>query len=127
MEEYQYPTGNGDETATELVIDPTKFRDVVSADLPQRQSDVYGLLPAPDRRRRAGRADHQGGLEGSADLGCRGDRRASPPGSNVVRSMARRADATITEIEGSHVIMISQPDTVTDVILAARKAVSEGC
>jgi hypothetical protein len=33
--------------------------------------------------------------------------------------MAERAGATITEIEGSHVIMISQPDAVTDVILEA--------
>ena len=32
-------------------------------------------LPAPDRRRRARGTDHQGGLEGSADLGCRGNRR----------------------------------------------------
>jgi hypothetical protein len=33
--------------------------------------------------------------------------------------MAERAGATITEIEGSHVIMISQPQAVTDVILRA--------
>ncbi len=33
--------------------------------------------------------------------------------------MAERAGATITEVEGSHVIMISQPDAVTDVILDA--------
>jgi len=38
--------------------------------------------------------------------------------------MAERADATITEIEGSHVIMISQPDAVTEVILTALRAVS---
>jgi hypothetical protein len=38
--------------------------------------------------------------------------------------MAQRAGAEITEIEGSHVIMISQPDAVTDVILAALKGVS---
>jgi hypothetical protein len=36
--------------------------------------------------------------------------------------MAQRAGATITELEGSHVIMISQPQAVTDVIL---KALSE--
>jgi hypothetical protein len=36
-----------------------------------------------------------------------------------VRSMAERAGATITEVEGSHVIMISQPQAVTDVILTA--------
>ena len=40
-------------------------------------------------------------------------------GSDVVRSMAQRAGATITEVEGSHVIMISQPQAVTDVIRRA--------
>jgi hypothetical protein len=38
--------------------------------------------------------------------------------------MAQRANADITEIDGSHVIMISQPQGVTDVILTALKAVS---
>jgi hypothetical protein len=33
--------------------------------------------------------------------------------------MAQRAGADITEVEGSHVIMISQPQGVTDVIEAA--------
>ena len=45
-------------------------------------------------------------------------------GSDVIRAMARRAGATITEVEGSHVIMISQPQAVTDVILSAVAAVS---
>ena len=36
--------------------------------------------------------------------------------------MAERAGATITEVEGSHVIMISQPQEVTDVILTALAA-----
>jgi hypothetical protein len=40
-------------------------------------------------------------------------------GTDAVRSMAERAGATITEAEGSHVIMISQPQVVTDVILTA--------
>ena len=40
-------------------------------------------------------------------------------GTDVVRAHAQRAGATITEIDGSHVIMISQPDAVTDVIQAA--------
>jgi hypothetical protein len=33
--------------------------------------------------------------------------------------MAERAGATITEVEGSHVIMISQPEAVANVILEA--------
>ncbi len=37
--------------------------------------------------------------------------------------MAQRARAEIVELEGSHVIMISQPRAVTDVILTALKAV----
>jgi len=40
-------------------------------------------------------------------------------GADVIRSMAERAGATITEAEGSHVIMVSQPQAVTDVILEA--------
>ena len=40
-------------------------------------------------------------------------------GADVIRSMAERAGAKITEVEGSHVIMVSQPQTVTDVILEA--------
>ena len=33
--------------------------------------------------------------------------------------MGERAGAKITELDGSHVIMISQPQAVTDVILEA--------
>jgi hypothetical protein len=44
-------------------------------------------------------------------------------GSDVIRFMAERAGATITEVEGSHVIMISQPQVVTEVILSAVAAV----
>jgi hypothetical protein len=45
-------------------------------------------------------------------------------GSDVVRSMAQRAGADILEVEGSHVIMISQPQVVADLILNAVHAVS---
>jgi hypothetical protein len=44
-------------------------------------------------------------------------------GTDIVRSMAERAGATITEVEGSHVIMISRPDVVADVITTAAPAV----
>jgi pimeloyl-ACP methyl ester carboxylesterase len=122
MLEYQYPTGNGDETATELIIDPAEFRAVFSADLPQRESDVYALSQRPIAAGALGEQTTKvawkllpaWAVVGTADLAA---------GSDVVRSMAQRADATITEIEGSHAIMISQPDTVTDVILTARKTV----
>ena len=38
--------------------------------------------------------------------------------------MARRAKAEITEVEGSHVIMISQPQAVTDTIMKALQTVA---
>jgi predicted alpha/beta hydrolase family esterase len=40
-------------------------------------------------------------------------------GSDVVRSMAQRAGADIVEVEGSHVIMVSQPQAVTNLIFRA--------
>ena len=48
-------------------------------------------------------------------------------GADLVRSMARRAGADIVEVEGSHVIMISQPQAVTDhIVKAAQATVSPG-
>jgi hypothetical protein len=45
-------------------------------------------------------------------------------GTDIVRSMAERAGARITELRGSHAIMISQPGAVADVIMEATKFVS---
>jgi pimeloyl-ACP methyl ester carboxylesterase len=45
-------------------------------------------------------------------------------GSDIVRSMAQRAGADIVEVEGSHVIMVSQPQAVVDLIVKAARAVS---
>lgn len=42
------------------------------------------------------------------------------------RSMAERAGATISEVEASHVSMVSHPDVTVEAILAAVAAVSEG-
>jgi hypothetical protein len=38
--------------------------------------------------------------------------------------MAERAGAKITEVDGSHVIMVSHPEAVTNVILEAVAAVT---
>jgi hypothetical protein len=40
-------------------------------------------------------------------------------GTDLVRAHAERAGADITEVDGSHVIMISQPQAVVDVIESA--------
>jgi hypothetical protein len=41
----------------------------------------------------------------------------------VVRADAERAGARNTELDGSHVVMVSQPRAVTDVIPTALRAV----
>jgi pimeloyl-ACP methyl ester carboxylesterase len=46
-------------------------------------------------------------------------------GADLVRSMARRAGAEIAEVDSSHVVMLSQPQAVTDVILRAAEAVQD--
>jgi hypothetical protein len=46
-------------------------------------------------------------------------------GADVIRSMAERAGATITEADGSHVIMVSQPELVTEVIRTAAAATGQ--
>jgi pimeloyl-ACP methyl ester carboxylesterase len=120
--EKQFPIGEGPQTAVELIIDPARFREVFTADLPQLDSDVLGLSQRPIA---ASAFAEETGHPAWKDLPswtvvATADKAA---GADVVRSMAQRAGAKITEIEGSHVIMISQPDAVTEVILAALKSV----
>jgi pimeloyl-ACP methyl ester carboxylesterase len=114
----QYPTGKGTETAVEFAIDPAKFHDAFAADLSPQQAAV---MAATQRRVAAAAFTESNGSPAWKNLPswavvATGDKAA---GSDVVRSMAQRAGATITEVEGSHVIMISQPQVVTDVIREA--------
>jgi pimeloyl-ACP methyl ester carboxylesterase len=119
-----FPVGDGPETAVEFIIDPARFREVFTADLSELDSAVYGLSQRPIAASaltdQTGHPAWKDDLPVWAAVGTR-DKAA---GADVVRSMAQRAGATITEIEGSHVIMISQPDAVTEVILTALKSVS---
>jgi hypothetical protein len=46
-----------------------------------------------------------------------------PP--DAERGMAKAANAKITEIDASHVVMLSKPKQVADLVLAAAAAVKE--
>jgi pimeloyl-ACP methyl ester carboxylesterase len=117
----QYPTGNG-ETATEFAIDPAKFHDAFAADLPAEQTAVMAATQRPAGE--LGFSEQSGPpawkTKPAWAVVATGDKAA---GTDVVRSMAERAGATITEVEGSHVIMVSQPEAVTDVIKTTAAAV----
>ena len=115
---HHYPAGNGGEQAVEFAIDPAKFQDAFAADLPK---DETALMAAIQRPIAEAAFSEPNGAPAWQKLPSRavvatGDKAA---GADVVRWMAQRAGANITEVEGSHVIMVSQPQAVTDVILEA--------
>jgi pimeloyl-ACP methyl ester carboxylesterase len=116
----KYPENGG--TATEFAIDPAKFHDAFAADLPAEQAAVMAATQRPAAE--AGFSEKCGPpawkSKPSWAVIATGDTTA---GADVTRSMAERAGATITEIEGSHVIMVSRPEAVTDVIITAAAAV----
>jgi pimeloyl-ACP methyl ester carboxylesterase len=112
----QYPTGSG--AGTEFLIDPAKARDAFAGDLTDAQASLIGAIQRPV-------ADLAFGEPSGAPawrtlpswaVVATADRAA---GTDVVRAHAERAGASITEVDGSHVIMISQPQVVTDVIQQA--------
>jgi pimeloyl-ACP methyl ester carboxylesterase len=117
-----YPTGQGGEPGTEFAIDPAKFHDAFAADLPEEQAAIMAATQRPVAE--LGFSDPAGPPAWkhlpSWAVVATSDKAA---GADVIRSMAERAGATITEVEGSHVIMVSRPDVVTDVILTAVAAV----
>jgi pimeloyl-ACP methyl ester carboxylesterase len=117
-----YPTANGAEPAVEFAIDPASFKDAFAADLPAEQAALMAATQRPVAELAFSERSGPPAWKGlpSWAIVAAGDKAA---GADVVRSMAERAGATITEIDGSHVIMISQPQAVTDVILEARAAV----
>src|SRR5262245_52423458 len=116
----EYPTDNGG-TAPEFFIDPAKMREAFAADLPEERTAVMAATQRPVAA--AAFSDRSGppawkSLPSWAVVATR-DKAA---GADLVRSMARRAGAEITEVESSHVVMISQPQAVTDVIVKAADA-----
>jgi pimeloyl-ACP methyl ester carboxylesterase len=117
----QYPLNGA--TATEFAIDPAKVREAFAADLPAEQT---ALIAATQRPIAEAAFSEPSGAPAWKDLPswavvATGDKAA---GTDVIRSMAERAGATITELDGTHVIMISKPQAVTDVILTAVEAVA---
>jgi pimeloyl-ACP methyl ester carboxylesterase len=119
----QYPVGSAGETAVELYVNPASFHEVFARDLTEAQA---GVLGASQRPVAASAFDEKSGVPAWKTLPswavvATGDKAA---GADVILSMAKRANAKVVELEGSHVIMISQPQKVTDVILEALKAVS---
>lgn len=118
---HQYPTGTG--MATEFSIDPAKARDAFAADLSDAQAALIAAIQRPVTE--LGFSEPSGAPAWktlpSWAVVATSDRAA---GTDVVRAQAERAGAAITEVDGSHVIMISKPQVVTEVITSAIAKVS---
>ena len=119
---HEYPTDRGAHHV-EFVVDPAKFRETFAADLPPQTAAVMAATQRPvadaafsDPATAPAWKDRP-----SWAVVATGDRAA---GADLTRSMARRAGATITEVAGSHVVMVSQPEAVTEVIVQAVEATS---
>ncbi len=117
----KYPTADGG-SATEFYIDPARARDAFASDLSDQMAALIGATQRPVAELAFSEPSGAPAWKRlpSWAVVATGDKAA---GTDVIRSMAQRARATITEVEGSHVIMISQPQVVTDVILSAVAAV----
>ena len=118
----QYPTADGG-SATEFSIDPAKARDAFAGDLSDVQAALIGVTQRPVAESAFSEPSGPPAWRHlpSWAVVATDDKAA---GTDVVRSMAERAGAKITEVDGSHVIMVSQPEAVTNVILEAVAAVA---
>jgi pimeloyl-ACP methyl ester carboxylesterase len=120
-----YPTGKDGETEPEFVIDPAKLREAFAADLPEDRAAVMAATQRPAAA--AAFSDKSGppawkSLPSWAVVATQ-DKAA---GTDIVGSMARRAGAEIVEVDSSHVVMVSHPQEVTDVIVrAAERAAAD--
>jgi pimeloyl-ACP methyl ester carboxylesterase len=123
--ERQYPTGADGGTVAEFSIDPAKFHQVFAADLTEEQAADMAATQRPVSS--LGFVEPNGvpawkTLPSWAVVSS-GDTAA---GADVVRRMAQRAGAVITEVEGSHVLFIARPQVVADVIRQALDTLSQG-
>jgi Alpha/beta hydrolase family len=121
--QYHYPAGPGGQTAIEFAVNPALLREAFAGDLP---AETTALMAATQRPAAAAAFTDASGPPAWKTLPswavvATGDKAA---GTDVIRSQAQRAGADIVEVEGSHVIMISQPQVVTDHILKAARAVA---
>lgn len=105
---------------TEVIIDPTKFRDAFAGDL---DKTTAANLATAQRPANTNAVTDPSAVEGyrtipSWDLVTRQDHAINP---ELQRFMATRAHARITEVNASHAVMLSRPDAVTKIIEQAAR------
>lgn len=118
-----YPTPNGGKPGTEFSIDPASFHAAFCADLPADQAANLAALQRPLAELGFGEPTQQPAWKtlpswaiiGTADNGI---------GITGLRQMTKRAGAITVETDASHVVMLSQPAKVAELIRTALGSVS---
>ena len=118
----EFPTGEGEDQGVEFYVDPGQFHQVMAADLPEEQSAVLAVSQRPAGATSFGEPIGPVGWKTLPSWAAisPNDLAIGPSGE---RLMAERAGAEIVEIDGSHLVMISQSQAVADLILTAVAAV----
>jgi len=104
--------------SVEFSIDPARFHDAFAADLPTEEAAVMAATQRPIGQAGFSDAARGAGWKNVPSWAVVATRDKAA-GTDLTRSMAERAGAKITEIDASHVVMVSQPQAVADVILEA--------
>jgi pimeloyl-ACP methyl ester carboxylesterase len=115
---WEYPLGEGVEPGHELSIDPALYKEAFGADLPDETIAWLAVSQRPAADIGFGEPAAVAGWKtipswaavATADVTI---------GYEALTAMATRAGATITEIDASHAVAVSQPKAVAEVILAA--------
>jgi pimeloyl-ACP methyl ester carboxylesterase len=109
---------DSDATEVEVSIDPARFHEVFTADLSAEDSAVLGASQRPIVAAAFGEPSGAPGWRSlpSWYAVATGDRAINP---DAERFMGARAGATTVEIDASHVVMISQPSKIVELIRAA--------
>jgi pimeloyl-ACP methyl ester carboxylesterase len=118
-----YPTTAPAAPDQEFTIDPAAFHAVFCADLPAAQAAILAVSQRPLAGISFGEVTQQPAWKTHPTWAIVSphDFVIGPAGE---RAMAERAGATITVVDGSHVVMLAQPQAVADVILTAVAAVA---
>lgn len=113
-----FPSPDGGEPGHELYINPTAFHDVFCADLPADQAAIMAVSQRPGGETGFGEPSGPPAWKTlpSWAVVATADKTIGVTG---LRLMAERAGAISVEVDASHVVMISQPAAVADVIKSA--------
>ncbi|MGW4476249.1 alpha/beta fold hydrolase [Nonomuraea sp. NPDC004354] len=117
----KYPVPGRTELGTDGYIDPAKFRAVFAADLPESTTRLMAATQRP------GSVEGLSGPSGVPAWKTIPSWYLIPAQDKVIpaaaqRFMAKRAGSKVTEINSSHVVMMSHPAAAAAVILAAYAA-----